>query len=75
MQVGILSHKPFPLPKWRALFYPFRLGVWLGLAAALAGFAAAYLAITGLTEPELRLGPAEALLLTVKSLLRQRELK
>ena len=37
-EIAIVYHKPFPLPKWRAIFWPFQPEVWAGLAASLAAF-------------------------------------
>ena len=35
---GLLSQIPFPLPKWKAIFWPFQIEVWSGILLSILIF-------------------------------------
>ena len=41
-KIGFVTHKPYPLPKYQALIWPYQLDVWFSLIASVIIFGLLY---------------------------------
>ena len=79
--IGIVSKKPMPLPKYLAILWPFKPAVWLAMAIALVMSGPTYWMLSKIckkllsTQPAILITPSHAALQTFQILFVQSKLK